>query len=191
MREGDKRCFGDGKKYYERYHDFEWGVPSYDDRYLFELLILEGAQAGLSWDTVLRKREAYKRSFYDFEPEVVAQMSDIELERLLLNPEIIRNRLKVFSVRQNAKAFLEIQKQFGSFSNYIWAYVGNTPIVNYQEEWKKVPAESDISKKISKDLKKRGMNFVGPSIIYAYMQAIGMVDDHLISCPCKKKRASL
>lgn len=178
-----KRCFGDGKDFYEKYHDEEWGKPVYDDQKLFEMLCLEGAQAGLSWETVLKKREGYLAAFHEFDPKKASMMSDEELEVLRTNPAIIRNRLKIFGVRKNAIAFLAIQKEFGSFSNYIWAYVENTPIINHFETFEEVPVSTDISDLISKDLKKRGMTFVGSTIIYAFMQAIGMVNDHLLSCP--------
>lgn len=179
------RCFGEGKDFYEVYHDQEWGIPSHDDRYLFEMLILEGAQAGLSWETILRKRAAYKGLFYDFDPKRVAAMDDEELEALTQDASIIRNRLKIFSTRQNAKVFLEIQKEFGSFATYLWGYVNHQPIMNQWKDMREVPCETPLSKAISKDLKKRGMNFVGPTIIYSFMQAVGMVNDHLESCCCR------
>ena len=167
---------------YPAYHDNEWGVPVYDDRILFEFLILEGAQAGLSWETILNKREGYRRAFHDFDPAKIAAMTDDELEALRQNPEIIRNRLKIASARRNAQVFLNIQKECGSFSKFLWTYVDQKPIQNQWESMTQVPAETDLSRKISKDLKKRGMNFVGPTIIYAYMQAIGIVNDHLVDC---------
>jgi DNA-3-methyladenine glycosylase I len=151
---------------YQKYHDEEWGVPVYDDTKLFEMLILEGAQAGLSWETILKKRTGYKKAFHNFDVQKCAQMSDLELEKLMQNPEIIRNRLKIFSVRKNARVFLDIQKEFGSFSDYIWKFVDN----------------NGANDKISKDFKKRGMSFVGPTIIYAYMQAVGLVNDHEPDC---------
>ena len=178
------RCswVGSDKPHYERYHDEEWGVPVHNDDKHFEMLILEGAQAGLNWETILKKREGYRKAFKNFDPIKVANMSDEELKKLLLNPEIIRNRLKIFSVRKNAQIFLNIQKEFGSFNNYIWQFVGGTPIVNNWKTLHEVPATSKESDAISKDLKKRGMNFVGSTIIYAYMQAVGMVNDHLVNC---------
>ncbi len=178
------RCFGngEGKEFYAKYHDDEWGIPVYDDRKLFEMLILEGAQAGLSWETILKKREGYREAFYNFDVKKISIMSDEELEKQLANPNIIRNRLKVFSVRRNALIFIKIQEEYGSFSNYIWKFVNNKPIKNHWNEFKDLPAKSEISDQISKDLKKRGMNFVGSTIIYAYMQAIGMVNDHLKGC---------
>lgn len=182
---GEKtRCFGSGagKEFYAKYHDEEWGRPVHDDRHLFEMLILEGAQAGLSWETILRRRNAYRQVFKEFEPEKVATMSDQELEEALLDERIIRNRLKVYSVRKNALEFLKIQKEFGSFDAYLWSFVGGKPIVTRRCHLHDVPAVTPESKRLSQDLKKRGMNFVGPTIIYAYMQAIGMVDDHLEGC---------
>ncbi len=164
------------------YHDTEWGVPVHDDRKHFEMLILEGAQAGLSWETVLRKREAYRKAFKDFDPEKVACMTDEELEKQLDNPGIIRNRLKVFSARKNAIAFLKIQKEFGSFDAYIRQFVDGKPVHGNCKTIADVPAKTDESEAISKDLKKRGMSFVGPTIMYAYMEAVGLVNDHLLSC---------
>jgi len=164
------------------YHDEEWGVPVHDDQKHFEMLILEGAQAGLSWETVLRKRAAYRLAFKGFDPEKVARMTDDELEAQLTNPGIIRNRLKVFSARKNALAFIHIQQEFGSFDRYIWQAVGGSPLDGKRQSMLKVPATSPESEALSKDLKKRGMSFVGPTIIYAYMQAVGLVNDHLCSC---------
>jgi DNA-3-methyladenine glycosylase I len=164
------------------YHDEEWGVPVHDDQKHFEMLILEGAQAGLSWETVLRKREAYRLAFKGFDPEKVARMTDDELEAQLTNPGIIRNRLKVFSARKNALAFIHIQQEFGSFDRYIWQAVGGSPLDGKWQSMWNVPAISPESEALSKDLKKRGMSFVGPTIIYAYMQAVGLVNDHLRSC---------
>lgn len=181
--DGKRRCFGgqSGKEFYGIYHDEEWGVPVHDDRLLFEMLILEGAQAGLSWETVLKRREGYRAAFHHFDPIKVAAMSDEELEARLLDPKIIRNRLKVYGARQNAAVFLAIQKEFGSFDCYLWAFVGGKPIVNAGEQ---TVCRSSVSDALSKDLKKRGMTFVGSTIIYAYMQAIGMVRDHCIGCWC-------
>jgi DNA-3-methyladenine glycosylase I len=186
LRENLKRCFKniDDNTLYASYHDFEWGVESHDERYLFEMLILEGAQAGLSWEIVLKKREAYKLLFCNLEPQLVAKMTDIELEKLVNNPAIIRNKRKIFSVRQNAEIFLKIQASFKSFSKYIWSFVNNTQIINHWKDIKEVPSKTKISEIISKDLKERGMIFVGPTIIYSYMQAIGMVNDHLTFCFC-------
>lgn len=167
---------------YVQYHDEEWGVPVHDDQTLFEMLILEGAQAGLSWETVLKKREGYRKAFKGFDPKKVSEMTDDELEVQLQNPGIIRNRLKVYSTRKNAIAFLAIQKEFGSFNHYVWAFVGGTPRINQWKEVKDIPAQTSESEALSKDLKKRGMTFVGSTIIYAFMQAVGMVNDHTIEC---------
>ena len=165
-----------------KYHDEEWGVPVHDDRKHFEMLILEGAQAGLSWLTVLRKREAYRKAFKGFDPEKVAPMTDHELEEHLKNPGIIRNRLKVFSARKNAVVFLNIRKEFGSFDAYVWQFVGGKPINGKRNTIKDVPVKTAESDALSRDLKKRGMSFAGSTIIYAYMQATGLVNDHLVSC---------
>jgi DNA-3-methyladenine glycosylase I len=166
----------------QHYHDEEWGVPAHDDCKHFEMLILEGAQAGLSWETVLRKRDAYREVFKGFNPEKVAQMNDAELDEHLQNSAIIRNRLKVFGTRKNALAFLGIQQEFGSFDRYIWQWVDGKPLDGRRESTEEVPTATDISTALSKDLKKRGMTFVGPTTIYAYMQAVGLVNDHLVSC---------
>ncbi|MDD3669208.1 MAG: DNA-3-methyladenine glycosylase I [Alphaproteobacteria bacterium] len=167
---------------YQKYHDEEWGVPVHDDRKLFEMLILEGAQAGLSWETVLKKREGYRAAFHNFDIGKCAKMTDAELEKLMHNSGIIRNRLKIFSVRKNAIAILDIQKEFGSFSDYIWKLVGGKPIINNFTKMSAFPTKTDISDRISKNLKKRGMSFVGSTIIYAYMQAVGLVNDHIVGC---------
>ena len=164
------------------YHDAEWGVPTRDDRKLFEFLILEGAQAGLSWDTVLRKRENYRRAFDDFDAEKIAGYDENKLNELLLNEGIIRNRLKISSTVQNAKSCLKIKDEFGSFDSYIWSFVEGKPIVNSWENLSEVPAKTFVSDSMSKDLKRRGFNFVGSTIMYAFMQACGLVNDHLISC---------
>ncbi len=177
-----KRCTWASNELNIPYHDTEWGVPVHDDRLLFEFLILEGAQAGLSWDTVLRKREAYREAFAGFDPAKVAGFSDSKLEKLMLNEGIIRNRLKIWSARSNAKAFLAVQKEFRSFDAYIWGFFGGKPIVNKWKGLGDVPAKTEISDAISKDLRKRGFNFVGSTIMYAFMQATGMVNDHLVSC---------
>jgi len=184
-----KRCFGNkiGQETYALYHDTEWGIPVYDDTKLFEMLILEGAQAGLTWETILKRRDGYRKAFYDFYPQKVAVMKDSELELLRDNQNIIRNRLKIYSTRQNAIIFLEIQKEFVSFSAYIWSYVGGNPIMNSWSKFADVPTSTKESDDISKDLKKRGMKFVGSVIMYAYMQAVGMVNDHLTDCWCYKK----
>lgn len=185
--DGKKRCFGQNNPLYARYHDEEWGIPVRDDRTLFEFLILEGAQAGLSWETILNKREGYRKAFHRFHIKKVAAMSDAELEALLDNPEIVRNRLKVFSARKNALAFIAIQKEFGSFAAYLWSYVDHSPIQNRWKTFKQVPVSTPISDALSKDLKKRGMSFVGSTIMYAYMQAVGLVNDHLTGCWCYGK----
>jgi len=177
-----KRCHWAKNDLAIHYHDTEWGVPLHDDRGLFEFLILEGAQAGLSWDTILRKRDAYRDAFDNFEPAKVARYSEAKMARLLKNEGIIRNRLKIASSVANAKAFLAVQKEFGSFDAYIWKFVGGKPIVNKPKGLGDVPAKTEISDAISKDLKKRGFNFVGSTIMYAFMQATGMVNDHLTTC---------
>lgn len=182
-----KRCFGDSHELYAKYHDTEWGIPSHNDQHLFEMLILEGAQAGLSWETILKRREGYRMAFHHFDPNKVAAMSDDELEQLLLNDKIIRNRLKVFSARQNAQVFLKIQKEFGSFASYLWKFVNGKPIVSHRKLLKETPTSTPESDELSKDLKKRGMKFVGSTIIYAYMQAVGLVNDHLTDCWCRSK----
>lgn len=167
---------------YVHYHDTEWGVPVYDDQKLFEFIILEGAQAGLSWLTVLKKREAYREAYCNFEVEKVARFTPQKIEKLILNPGIIRNRLKVTSSVSNAKAFMKIQDEFGSFAEYSWAFVNFKPLVNHRQSMKDLPAKTDISDAFSKDLKKRGFNFVGSTIMYAHMQAVGMVNDHVQDC---------
>lgn len=167
---------------YIAYHDDEWGVPQHDDRRLFEKLVLEGAQAGLSWITILRKREAYRKAFHGFDPLKVAAMTDSELEAALQDPGIVRNRLKVFSARKNARAFLEIQRDFGSFDTFLWAFVGGRPKVNHPRALAEVPAVTPEAEALSGALKKRGCTFVGPTIMYAYMQSMGLVDDHLATC---------
>jgi len=172
---------------YIAYHDGEWGVPAHDDRHLFEMLILEGAQAGLSWITVLRKREAYRKAFRSFDPARVAAMTDGELEAILLDPGIVRNRLKVFSARDNARAFLEVQREFGSFDAYLWSFGGGSPKVNHPKALAEVPAVTPEAEALSKALKKRGFRFVGPTIMYAFMQAVGMVDDHVATCWKRRK----
>lgn len=167
---------------YTAYHDLEWGVPVHDDRVLFEFLILEGAQAGLSWQTILRKRGNYRRAFADFDPRTVATYSDEKIQDLLEDSGLVRNRLKISSAVRNARAFVSIQDEFGSFDRYIWGFLGGRPISNRWESLRQVPAETAESRAISRDLKNRGFNFVGPTIIYAFMQAVGLVNDHLISC---------
>ncbi len=167
---------------YITYHDEEWGVPVHDDKIHFEFLILEGAQAGLSWSTILKKREGYRKNFADFDPNKVARFSDKKLEKVLLDPSIVRNRLKVFAAVTNAKQFLKVQEEFGSFDKYIWGFVGGKPIVNKRKTMKEVPATTPESDALSKDLIKRGFKFVGSTVIYAHMQACGLVNDHLVDC---------
>jgi len=167
---------------YIAYHDKEWGVPLHDDRLLFELLILEGAQAGLSWLTILKKRENYKKAFHSFDPEMIADYTQRDIDRLMENLGIVRNRLKIESVIKNARGVLKIKEEFGSFDTYLWNYVENTPIQNKWKSVADIPVQTEISERMSKDLKKRGFNFVGPTICYAFMQAIGMVNDHTTDC---------
>ncbi len=173
---------------YIAYHDREWGLPAHDDRHLFEMLVLEGAQAGLSWITILRKRAAYRRAFRDFQPTLVARLSDADLEQLLLDEGIVRNRLKVWSARDNARAFLEIQREFGSFDTFLWPFVGGDPKVNHPRTLADVPTVTPEAEALSKTLRKRGFRFVGPTIMYAYMQAVGMTDDHVATCWKRRAR---
>ena len=179
-----KRCAwaGETSLNYIEYHDKEWGVPAWDDQTQFEFLILEGAQAGLSWSTILNKREGYRKNFADFDASKVARFTQKRVEKILQDPGIVRNKLKVNSAVTNAKAFLKVQKEFDSFSNYIWQFVGGKPIQNKFRKDSDIPATSPESDAMSKDLKKRGFKFVGSTIIYAHMQATGMVNDHIISC---------
>lgn len=179
--DGKSRCFGEGPLY-ARYHDEEWGIPVHDDQVFFEFILLEGAQAGLNWATILKKREGYRAQFHGFDPKKVAQMTDDDLAEALQNPGIVRNRLKVASARKNAIAFLDIQKEFGSFDAYVWGFVDGAPIVNAWKDFAATPASTPQSDALSKDLKKRGMSFVGTTIIYAFMQATGLVNDHLTTC---------
>lgn len=167
---------------YVKYHDVDWGVPVHDDRLLFEMLVLEGAQAGLSWSTILAKRENYKKAFDNFDVEKVASYDNKKVGELLLNEGIVRNKLKISSAIRNAKVFMEIQKEFGSFDAYLWQFVAGKVVQNHFEKFADIPVQTDLSVRISKDLKKRGMNFVGPTIIYAFMQAVGMVNDHEKYC---------
>lgn len=171
-----------GSDAYKAYHDDEWGRPQHDDGVLFEFLILEGAQAGLSWSTILAKRDGYRRVFTDFDAGKLARWPDAKLEKALLDPGIVRNRLKVISVRSNARAFLAVQKEAGSFDRYLWNWVGGEPVLNTWSASAQVPARTDLSDRISKDLLKRGFKFVGSTIVYAYLQAMGVVNDHLVSC---------
>lgn len=174
------------------YHDTEWGVPSHDDRHLFEMLILEGAQAGLSWATILHRRETYRAAYGNFDPAAVARYDERKKARLMADPGIIRNRLKVEASVLNARAFLAVQAEFGSFDRYLWGFVDGRPILNHRTASRQVPARTKLSDALSKDLKKRGFKFVGTTICYAYMQATGVVNDHLVSCPrhaaCAKLR---
>lgn len=179
-----KRCkwVTEGNALYEAYHDCEWGVPVHDDRKHFEFLILEGAQAGLSWITILKRREGYRKAFANFDPEKVARFDASKIEQLLTNEGIIRNRLKVESAVNNARLFLKIKEEFGSFDCYIWQFVNGKPIQNQWHSIKEVPPETKESTALSKDLKKRGFSFVGPTVIYAHMQAVGLVNDHTVDC---------
>lgn len=181
---GVKRCPWSSleEPLYRDYHDKEWGVPVHDDRLLFEFLVLEGAQAGLSWWTILRKRENYRRAFGGFEPRKVAKFDSKKMGELLKDPGIVRNRLKVASAVSNAKAFLKVQEEFGSFDSYVWRFVGGKPRVNRWRRGKDIPAVTPEAEQMSSDLKARGFRFVGPTICYAHMQATGMVNDHVVSC---------
>ncbi len=170
------------------YHDKEWGVPAHDDRVLFEFLVLEGAQAGLSWETILNKRENYRKAFAGFDPRRISRFSSSKIQLLMQDAGIVRNRLKIESTVTNAKAFLAVQKEFGSFDAYVWRFVGGKPKVNRRKTLKDIPARSEESDALSKDLLKRGFRFVGSTIMYAYMQAVGMVDDHVDGCFRKRKR---
>ena len=176
------RCFGSHSALYADYHDTEWGVPIRDDRLLFEMLILEGAHAGLSWETVLRKREGYREVFHDFDVARVAAMTDDDLETAVRNPGIVRHRQKVQSTRRNALVFMDMQGEFGSFATWLWAHVDDTPVTGHWPTRGGMPASTPLSDAISKELKKRGMSFVGTTIIYAYLQAVGVVNDHYMGC---------
>lgn len=173
---------------YLNYHDYEWGVPVNDDRLLFEYLNLEGAQAGLSWYTILKKRNNYRKAFDNFDPETIVTYDEKKVAELLNNEGIVRNKLKIHAVITNAKAYQKIKEEFGSFRQYIWSFVDGKPIQNYFKELKDVPTTTEISDKLSKDLKKRGFKFVGSTICYSFMQAVGMVNDHIITCDCYKSR---
>jgi len=176
---------------YLRYHDEEWGVPVHDDRRLFEFLILEGAQAGLSWSTILNKRDNYRRAFARFDPAKLTRFGARDVKRLMADPGIVRNRLKIESAIGNARAFLEVQREFGSFDAYLWGFVDGRPLQNRRQSMKQVPARTPVSDAISKDLKRRGFRFVGSTIVYAYMQAVGMVNDHLAACFRRAQLAAL
>jgi DNA-3-methyladenine glycosylase I len=188
-----KRCtWVEGKdELYLSYHDKEWAVPVHDDQTLFEFLVLESAQAGLSWQTILNKREGYRNAFKNFDPKKVAKMTLAEQTKLLENPGIVRNRLKIASTISNAHAFLTIQKEFGSFNTYLWQWVDNTPINNQLKSFTEVPAVTPLALMLAKDLKKRGFKFLGPTICYAFMQAVGMVNDHTTDCFRHKDIAKL
>ncbi|MDH5597927.1 MAG: DNA-3-methyladenine glycosylase I [Cyclobacteriaceae bacterium] len=179
-----KRChWAEGHDdYYIQYHDEEWGVPVHDDRKHFEFLILEGAQAGLSWATILKRREGYRKAFADFEPQVVAEYDEAKIQQLLTDPSIIRNKLKVYGAVNNARLFLEVQKEFGSFDAYIWSFTNHQTIVNHWKHHHEIPATSPESDALGKDLKKRGFKFCGSTIMYAHMQACGLVNDHTVDC---------
>jgi DNA-3-methyladenine glycosylase I len=171
-----------GDPLYESYHDEEWGVPLHDDRALFELLCLEGAQAGLSWITILRKREDYRRAFHGFDPVRVSEMSDAELDERLTDPGIVRNRLKVYAARKNAVAYLELQAERDSFDSYLWDWVDGKPLRNAWRETGEIPAVTPLAESVSKDLRRRGFTFVGPTIVYAFLQSTGVVNDHVVGC---------
>ena len=178
----EKRCEWASAPLMIKYHDTEWGVPLHNDKKLFEFLVLEGAQAGLSWSTILNKRANYRKAFDKFDPKKVAKYTTKDVQRLLNNAGIVRNRLKITSAIKNAKAFLEVQKEFGSFDKYIWSFVDGNPIINNIKRMSELPAKTTLSDVISKDLKTREFNFVGSTIVYAHMQATGMVNDHMVSC---------
>ena len=179
-----KRCdwVPAGDPLYEEYHDREWGVPSRDERHLYEMLVLEGAQAGLSWSTILRKREGYRRAFAGFDAERVARFTQADVDRLLADPGIVRNRLKIESAIANARAALEVGDAVGSLSDYLWGFVGGGPVQNARKTIAEIPAETPLSKAMSRDLKRRGFRFVGPTVCYAFMQATGLVNDHTVDC---------
>ena len=177
-----KRCEWAVNSLLECYHDHEWGVPLHNDKKLFEFLILDGAQAGLTWALILKRRKEYKKAFSNFQPEKIISYSKKDVNSLLKNKGIIRNKMKIESVINNAKRFLQVKDEFGSFNKYIWSFVGNKTIINSYKKWKEIPAYSEESKKMSGDLKKRGFTFVGPTICYAFMQSSGMVNDHITSC---------
>lgn len=182
------RCeWAQGNELYEAYHDTEWGVPVHHDQKHFEFLVLEGAQAGLSWLTILKRREGYRQAFTNFDPKKVARFTPAKIAELLADPGIIRNKLKIHSAITNAKCFLEIQKEFGSFDNYIWQFVSGKPIQNRWKSIKEIPSESKESRALSSDLRKRGFKFVGPTVMYAHMQAVGLINDHVLSCFCYSK----
>jgi DNA-3-methyladenine glycosylase I len=182
MKEKIRCSWCTGFDQYIKYHDEEWGVPVHDDTVHFEFLILEGAQAGLSWSTILKKRDGYRKAFAGFDPRKVARFTEAKLEKILLDPGIVRNRLKVYAAVNNAKRFIEVQKEFGSFDKYIWSFVNGKPILNNRKSLKEIPPTTKESDALSKDLLKRGFKFVGSTIIYAHMQACGLVNDHVVNC---------
>jgi len=178
------RCpWANGSASYAAYHDHEWGVPVHDDRVFFEFLLLEGAQAGLSWSTILNKREGYRAAFAGFDPAQVARFDAARVARLIINAAIVRNRLKIASAVDNARAYLALQQEFGSFDRYVWSFVGGKPVLNRRRTLASVPTRTTQSDALSKDLKERGFRFVGSTIVYAFMQATGLVNDHLVACP--------
>jgi DNA-3-methyladenine glycosylase I len=184
----NQRCpWAEGSDAYRAYHDDEWGIPSHDDTHLFEMLLLEGAQAGLSWSTILNKRENYRRALDGFDATRIAEYDDQKLASLLEDPGIVRNRLKVHATVKNARAFLAVRDELGSFDAYLWSWVDGVPIVGHPSTLADVPASTPLSDALSKDLKKRGFTFVGSTIVYAYLQAVGVVDDHLETCPWKRQ----
>ena len=181
-----KRCkWCSNDPLYIKYHDEEWGKPVYDDATLFEFILLEGFQAGLSWITILRKRENFRKAFDNFDYRKIAKYNDAKLESLRQDAGIIRNRLKILSAKTNALAFMEVQKEYGSFSKYLWAFVHDKPIINHRKSMAEIPATTELSDQISKDLKKQGFKFVGSTIVYAFMQSMGLVDDHEVGCWCR------
>jgi DNA-3-methyladenine glycosylase I len=184
----DGRCsWADSSPVMREYHDQEWGVPSHDDRHLFELLTLEGAQAGLSWATILNRREGYRRAFADFDPATVAAFSDRRIQQLLQDTRIIRNRLKIYGTRTNAKAFVRVQAELGSFATYLWNWVDGERVVNHPRTLADLPATTELSDRISKDLKRRAFTFVGSTIVYSLLQSVGVVDDHIVGCSSKRE----
>jgi DNA-3-methyladenine glycosylase I len=176
------RCWQTSNPLYMKYHDEEWGVPLHDDQKLFELLTLEGFQAGLTWELILKRREALKKAFANFNPQKIAKFTELDQKRILNNPEVIRNKAKIQATINNAQKFLQTQKEFGTFDTFIWKFVQEKPVNHAFKDWKEMPSETEESKTMSKELKKRGFKFVGPTICYAFMQAVGMVNDHLTNC---------
>lgn len=192
MNQSDKICtWAQSNPIMREYHDQEWCVPNYDDTYLFELLNLEGAQAGLSWQIILNKREGYRKAFHQFDIDTCAALTDEELEQIIKTGEVVRHPLKVKAVRSNAIAAQKVAHEFGSFSNYIWSFTDSKRIINHWTSADQLPASNQLSEKISKDLKKRGFKFVGPVIIYSYLQAVGIVDDHVVTCPYHSENKTL